>query len=406
LNGERNEFFTRLSLRLYNDIPLFLCRNRFDIGVDVVQRFQARERVVMEKFNQPKPETLYRRPLASGGLYPNPENLNPKEVFSLDVVRRLTGHSVLSALQFDKELVVELCKFAALLEATEIASSHPLDGKIIITAFFEPSTRTRTSFESATLRLDGKVISIADGLLTGIAKGESLADIGEMFNAYGDLVVMRNTKTEALDEIQEKLRLPLINAGNGSGEHPTQALSDWYAILKWRPDLIEDNIPSNKRIHLGILGTPGSMRAVKSFLLLSLLFKNAISQISIVSEMADPLGPEVEAALQESGLPYLLTHDINEVLTELDVIYMNSIAFLGDSYKSLDGRFQLNENSHLKRGAVVLHPLARLDELSTQLDETRHNLYFTQAHGTVFVRQALLISILNRFDRLPGGFIQ
>lgn len=360
----------------------------------------------MEMFDGPKPEFLSRRPLASGGLYPNPGRLNPQEVFSLDVVRRLTGHSILSAKQFDKPLVVELCKFAALLEATEIASSHPLDGKIVITAFFEPSTRTRTSFESAVLRLDGKVISIADGLLTGIAKGESLADIGEMFNAYGDLVVMRNTQTGALDQIQEKLRLPLINAGNGSGEHPTQALSDWYAILKWRPDLIEDEVPSDKKIHLGILGTPGSMRAVKSFLLLSLLFRNAISQISIVSEMADPLGPEIQAALESSGLPTFVTNDINQVLSELDVIYMNSIAFLGDSYKSLDSNFRLNENSHLKRGAVVLHPLARLDELSPQLDETRHNLYFTQAHGTVFIRQALLISVLNRFDRLPGGFVQ
>jgi len=96
-----------------------------------------------------------------------------------------------------------------------------------------------------------------------------------------------------------------------------------------------------------------------------------------------------------------ITNDINEVLSDLDVIYMNSIAFLGDSYKTLDSRYCLHKGSKLKKGAVVLHPLARLDELSTSLDDTSHNLYFTQAHGAVFVRQALLISTLNRFDRLP-----
>src|SRR5690606_19551650 len=105
---------------------------------------------------------------------------------------------------------------------------------IAITGFFEASTRTRLSFESAVLRLDGKVLSVPDGKVTGQAKGESIADIGEMFNAYGDIVIMRHTKTEAVDEILERLRVPLINAGNGTGEHPTQALTDWYALLKWR----------------------------------------------------------------------------------------------------------------------------------------------------------------------------
>jgi len=343
------------------------------------------------------------KPIESDGLYPDPEKLYKKEPIQLDVLKKLTGNNVLSAKQFDKELVSELCKFAALLEATEIASSHPLDGKLIITAFFEASTRTRLSFESSALRLDGKIISIPDGKITGVAKGESLADIGEMFNAYGDLVIMRHTETNSMYYILEKLRLPLVNAGNGSGEHPTQALADWYAILKWNPKLVADKIPENQKIHLGILGTPGSMRAVKSFLLISLLFKNVIKKISIVSEMADPLGADLPQDIKNSGVDYYITNNINEVVNDLDVIYMNSITFLGDSYKSLDSRFKLDKDSELKKDAVVLHPLARLDELSTTLDDTDHNLYFTQAHGAVFIRQALLISILDRFDRLPNN---
>lgn len=358
----------------------------------------------VHSIKNPKIEKLEANPLNSTGLYPNPEQLNPNEKIDLDTLRRMIGHSVISAKQFDKKLVLELCKFAALLEATEIALSHPLDGKIIITSFFEPSTRTRTSFESAVLRLDGKIISITDSKITGVAKGETMADIGEMFNAYGDLVVMRHTNTEAIDEIMENLRLPIINAGNGTGEHPTQALADWYAILKWKPELISPVKPE-KKINLGILGTPGSMRAVKSFLLLSLIFQENIDQISIISEMADPLGDDLLHEIEKADVKVHITNDINEVLSNLDIIYMNSITFLGDSYKSLDSRYKLNDRSKLKKSAVVLHPLARLDELSVKLDGTSHNLYFTQAHGAVFIRQALMISILNRFDRLPKNFM-
>jgi len=358
----------------------------------------------ISSIKNPKIESLEANPLNSDGLYPNPEKLNPSEKIDLKTLRRLIGHSVISSTQFDKELVIELCKFAALLEVTEIALSHPLDGKVIITSFFEASTRTRTSFESAVLRLDGKIISIADSKMTGEAKGESMADIGEMFNAYGDLVVMRHTKTEAIYEVMENLRLPIINAGNGTGEHPTQALADWYAILKWKPQLMLKVSPQDK-IHLGILGTPGSMRAVKSFLLMSLIFYENIEKISIVSELADPLGEDLLNEVNKMNIKINITNDINEVLYDLDVIYMNSITFLGDSYKSLDSRYKLNDKSKLKKSAVVLHPLARLDELSVKLDGTNHNLYFTQAHGAVFIRQALMISILNRFDYLPKNFI-
>ncbi len=340
-------------------------------------------------------------PIGSEGLYPDPELLLHKDPIDLAILKKLVGKSIISVDQFDREMVLEICKFAALLEATEIASSHPLDGKLIITAFFEASTRTRLSFESAVLRLDGKIISIPTGKSTGVAKGESLADIGEMFNAYGDLVVIRHTETNSVEEISRNLRLPLINAGNGSGQHPTQALADWFAILKWKPKLKATEVDAKDKIHLGILGTPGSMRAVNSFLRMSLIFKDGIHSISIISEMADPLGPELQKMLEESEIEFKVTNDINTVLSDLDVIYMNSIAFLGDSYKTLDSRFKLDSNSNLKKDAVVLHPLARLDELDPALDGTDHNLYFTQAHGAVFIRQALMISILDRFDRLP-----
>lgn len=340
-------------------------------------------------------------PEGSSAIRPEPSGLFLNNPVSLNTLQGLEGKNILGAGQFTFDEVVELCKLAAILEKIEIWPYHPLDGKIAVTAFFEASTRTRSSFESAILRLDGKVISIADGATTGQAKGESLADIGEMFNAYADAVIMRHTKTDAPDEILKNLRIPLINAGNGSGEHPTQALADWFALLKWRPALAAPHNDDTPLLHLGILGTPGSMRAVKSFLLMALLFKDHIGKVTIISEMADPFGEDVTEQLTSAGIDYEVSNDVREHLPTLDIIYMNSIAFLGDSYKNMDSRFKLNSDSPIKESAVILHPLARLDELDTSLDKTPHNLYFSQAHGAVFIRQALLMSVLGRLKALP-----
>lgn len=340
-------------------------------------------------------------PTNSEAVRPEPSDLFNNNPIKFEVLQELEGTNILSSTQFSFAQIAELCKLAAILEKIEVWPYHPLDGKIAVTAFFEASTRTRISFESSVLRLGGKVISIADGGTTGQAKGESLQDIGEMFNAYADVVIMRHTRTEAPKEILENLRIPLINAGNGSGEHPTQSLADWFALLKWRPSLAEYPKDGGKNLHLGILGTPGSMRAVKSFLLMALQFSSHIKKVTIISEMADPFGDDVIGYLGEAEIDYEVRNDIQEVVDSLDIIYMNSIAFLGDSYKSLGARYKLDANSALKKDAVILHPLARLDELDTSLDRTPHNLYFSQAHGAVFIRQALILSVLGRLDTLP-----
>jgi aspartate carbamoyltransferase catalytic subunit len=341
-------------------------------------------------------------PEGSEAVRPEPAGLFENNPVDLTVLQQLEGRDILEAGQFSFEQVTEICKLAAILEKIEIWPYHLLDGKIAVTAFFEASTRTRTSCESAILRLDGKVISIADGRTTGMAKGESLQDIGEMFNAYADVVIMRHTDTDAPERILENLRIPLINAGNGSGEHPTQALADWYALLKWRPGLAEPISADAPKLNLGILGTPGSMRAVKSFLLMSLLFSDHIGKVTVISEMADPFGADVTEQLEKADIEYEVSNDVREHMPTLDVIYMNSIAFLGDSYKTLDARYKLDSESRLKQDAVILHPLARLDELDTSLDTTPHNLYFSQAHGAVFIRQALLMAVLGRLRTLPN----
>lgn len=352
-----------------------------------------------------KPNTITKvlqPPEGEDSLHPDAFHLL-KEPVRISILSQLIGKSILSAAQFSRDQIMELFKLAAILESAEIASYHPLDGKLIITAFFEASTRTRTSFESSVLRLDGKIISIPGANVTGVAKGESIQDIGEMFNAYGDLVIMRHRETEALSGIRERLRLPIINAGNGSGEHPTQALADWYALVKWKAGLMQYQ-PANPsgKMNLGVLGTPGSMRAVKSFLLMASFFKEHIQKVFIVSEYSDPFGDDFEEQFRETGLDYSVTHKMEDILPELDVIYMNSITIAGEAYRSMGEDFKLSRDSNLKDSAVILHPLARLDELDTSLDDTPHNLYFSQAHGAVFVRQALLISILDRLGKLPS----
>jgi len=341
-----------------------------------------------------------RPPQDSESLNPEPLKLFKNKEISERVLSSLHQKSILSVNDIDREQLIELCKLAACLESLEISRRHPLDGKIAITAFFEASTRTRVSFESAVLRLDGKIISIPEGSTTGVKKGESLEDIGEMFNAYGDLVIMRHTETDALERIQKGLRLPVINAGNGTGEHPTQAMADWYALIKWCPDLIDPEVKQS--LNLGILGTPGSMRAVKSFLLMALNFKEKINSVTFISEMADPLGKDIKEAITNAGIDYTVSNDMQEHLPNLDIIYMNSIVCVGENYTAMDSSYKLNSDSPLKKDAVILHPLARLDELDRSLDQTPHNLYFSQAHGAVFLRQALLICILGRLYTMPN----
>ena len=354
--------------------------------------------------NQTVNQALTDYPTNSKGLRASPVALLKASggVIDREPLKALAGRSIVNPRQFDRRTVTALAQLGALLETRNVEVERPLDGKIAITAFFEASTRTRLSFESAVLRLDGKVLSVPDGQVTGIAKGESLADIGEMFNTYGDVVIMRHPDTDSVDEIQKNLQRPLINAGNGSGHHPTQALIDWYTLLKWRPELMREDCPAEKRVHLGIVGTPGSMRAVKSFLRLGLMYTGAVSRITLISEMADPVGLDLTEPIEESPIPIDITNDVQEVLPELDVVYVNSIAFLGDSYRNLDSRYKLDSESRLKPGAVIMHPLARNNELSDELDDTNHNLYFAQAAGAVFVRQALLTAVLDRLDRVSG----
>lgn len=310
------------------------------------------------------------------------------------ILADLAYRSIISAKQFDREHVTQLCRLAAKYETAQQTSQSPLTGKILISAFYEPSTRTRLSFESVWHRLGGDTISITDPSTTGIAKGESYCDVAEMMNHYGDIVVLRDANENAIFEMVEGLRIPIVNAGNGTDEHPTQALADMYALFKWRPELISGDLSENKKITICIIGVPGRMRTVRSLMYLLSLFSDAIKKVNIVCNVRVPFSPGQRDELEQAGLTLDVQSDLDKVLPESDMVYINAIAWVGDSYEEYGTEYALDATSNLKKNSIILHPLARGDELSKELDYTDHNWYFAQARGAVYMRMALLSTIM------------
>lgn len=319
-----------------------------------------------------------------------------------DHLKSLTSQHIISCGQFSREILLQLFRLAAKYESNPNRFSTSLQGKILISAFYEPSTRTRLSFESAWHRLGGDIMSITDRSTTGLAKGESLADVGEMFNNYGDCVVLRDANKSSVTDMMRRLRIPIINAGNGIDEHPTQALADLYAIFKWRPDLLDRDYARAHPISICIIGVPNKMRTVRSLLKLLAIFPEISRQVLIIHDNQDDeiFDPGQREELDASGLHIQVDTDLERHLPDADVVYINAIAWTGDDFESYGQRFELNAQSPLHAGAIVLHPLARGEELSTTLDETPHNWYFSQARGAVFLRMALLTCLCERAERV------
>tara|TARA_R110000824_G_scaffold279180_1_gene467392 strand:+ start:29933 stop:31024 length:1092 start_codon:yes stop_codon:yes gene_type:complete len=330
---------------------------------------------------------------------------HPKELLRIIVedgehLLPLENQHILSADQFDQQTLLQLFRLAAKYESNPERFSTPLQGKILISAFYEPSTRTRLSFESAWHRLGGDIMSITDRSTTGIAKGESLADVGEMFNNYADCVVLRDTREESLSEMMSSLRIPIINAGNGIDEHPTQAMADLYTIFKWRPSLIKKSVPKDKKIKVGIIGVPGKMRTVKSLLKIFSIFPQMFSEIQIFENNQDADDTLINE-MQKKGLNVIRAKSsFKKSVADLDVIYINAIAWVGDSFETYGSEFKLDRSVQFKKNAIILHPLARGEELSSDLDNTPYNWYFSQARGAVFVRMALLTCLVHRKGRV------
>ena len=267
----------------------------------------------------------------------------------------------------DQEL--ELILSTAVRFESKLKAKGQLDnmaGQIMATLFFEPSTRTRLSFESAMLRLGGGAITVADPKTSSAAKGESLADTARTVSGYADVIVMRHPQTGSAQEAADAVEVPVINAGDGSGQHPTQALLDAYTIQKEKGSL--------ERLTMTLAGDLKYGRTIHSLVYLLVRFG---VRFLFVSPLSLEMPAEITAELRKMGADVSESTDLAAAMRESDVVYMTRIQrerFTDPAeYERLKGSYVLDMAMvrQAKRGIIVLHPLPRVDEIATEVMPTR-----------------------------------
>jgi len=304
-------------------------------------------------------------------------------------------HHVIEAQQFDLPTLSELFKVTEKMEKL-VAEGGALDYQkcVMATLFYEPSTRTRFSFETAMHRLGGRVISTENAAeFSSVAKGETLEDTIRVMNGYADVIVMRHYEVGAAKRASAASRIPVINAGDGVGQHPTQALLDLYTIRK--------EIGAIDGLRIAMVGDLAQGRTVRSLAYLLSKFRDIKMHF-----VAPPL-----LKMKEDILDYLREHKVwftegvslEEVLPQADVVYQTRVQKerFGDrtaDYEKCRGVYVINRASLrlMKPNAIVMHPLPRLDEISMEVDEDPRAAYFRQAQNGLYVRMALLTMVLNR----------
>lgn len=269
--------------------------------------------------------------------------------------------------------------------------SAPLAGLTLATIFYEPSTRTRLSFETAMHRLGGNVISTENAReFSSAIKGETVEDTIRIVNGYADAIVIRHYEQGAAHRAASVSSVPILNAGDGPGEHPTQALLDLYTIGH-ELGRIDD-------LKIALVGDLRFGRTARS--LARLLKLTTGVEIVFVSPPAVPMGEDVRQELTEAGIPFYDEPDLNAVLPHVDVVYQTRVQkerFLTpEEYESVRGQYVIDAESMrlLAPGAIVLHPLPRVDEITTEVDSDPRAAYFRQAHNGVYIRMALLEHVL------------
>ena len=264
-----------------------------------------------------------------------------------------------------------------------------LDGKILATLFYEPSTRTRLSFESAMLRLGGSVISVAEAKTSSSAvKGETLFDTGKMIEGFAHIAVIRHPEKGSAAELARGADIPVINGGDGTGEHPTQALLDLYTIMREKGSL--------DGLHVALVGDLKHGRTVHS---LSQALARWDVSLTFVAPQTVKMPTEVMEKLQANS-EVQETSDLMSALRKADVVYITRVqkerfADIAE-YEKLKGAYVVNRKliEAAKPGITILHPLPRVDEIATDADDMPNAAYFRQAKNGVYVRMALLAMLL------------
>jgi len=308
-------------------------------------------------------------------------------------MKKLKG--VIESQQFDQQTLNEIFRIAAEMETMH--SSDLLKGRIMSSLFYEPSTRTRMSFEAAMCRLGGQVISTENARqFSSKAKGESLEDSIRVISAYCDVIVLRYHKEGGASRAQQFSKVPVINAGDGKGQHPTQALLDLYTIIK--------ALGTISGLTIAMVGDLANGRTVRSLsYFLAKHYRD--NKIVFVSPPQTRMGDDVKQYLTSCKIAWEETDDLKSVAHEADVIYQTRVQRErfqdGDSatYEQVikeSERFNINKETlaTMKKNAIIMHPLPRVTEISYEVDSDPRAKYFEQAENGLYVRMALLKMIL------------
>jgi len=296
---------------------------------------------------------------------------------------------LISITDYSKEDYLRILELAADFEKNP--NQRLLEGKVVASLFFEPSTRTRLSFETAINRLGGRIIGFSDAGSSSVSKGETLHDTTRMVSNYVDLIVMRHPLEGSSRYAAEVADVPVINAGDGANQHPTQTLLDMYSILKTQGTL--DNI------NIFLIGDLKYGRTVHSLIMAMSQFENPIFNFIAPDELAMP--EEYKLFLKEKGIRYFEHTEINENINHADIIYMTRVQkerFMDPiEYEKVKNVYILRNKmlANTKPNMRILHPLPRVNEIHPDVDSNEKAYYFEQARNGVYTRQAIIAHILN-----------
>ncbi len=302
-------------------------------------------------------------------------------------------------LDFSLEELDQLFELAEDIEKNPGKYAHSCDGKKLATCFYEPSTRTRLSFETAMLNLGGSVIGFSDAGSSSAAKGESVSDTIRVISCFADICAMRHPKEGAPMVAATHSTIPVINAGDGGHQHPTQTLTDLLTIraIKGRLD----------HFTIGLCGDLKFGRTVHS--LINALVRYNDIQFVFISPEELTIPDYIIEMLREKNIPFREVRKLEDVMPELDILYMTRVQkerfFNEEDYVRLKDYYILDtEKMELaKKDMIVLHPLPRVNEISVEVDSDPRAVYFRQVQYGVYVRMALLLTLLE--INVEGGSV-
>lgn len=283
----------------------------------------------------------------------------------------------------------------ALADALEKEPDDSLRGKILASLFYEPSTRTRLSFESAMMRLGGNVLSMENASQSSSAtKGETIEDTTRIVDNYADIIILRHPEQGAAERAAKVSEVPVINAGDGTGQHPTQALLDLYTIQREQGRI--------DGVHLALVGNLKYYRSARS--LAYLLGKFDDVKLTLVSAPELRMRDDIKTYLTKHNVKFEETSDLATAMRSADVVYQTRMQkewMTEDEYARLKDQFIITRpmTDAMKKDAILIHPLPRAGEIEIEVDDSPHAVYFKQAGYGVLVRMALLKTMLSAKKR-------